>query len=115
MAAVILKCYDAYAFTDRPWAEFNLLYCFVADDNQVDMVFADEEPSFVGDTKEFVNASVKLYWKDRTPNRPDQWLKAASGTLVFDSKIDEGYNTFEEAYSAAKEMLNNAQRNRAVR
>lgn len=115
MAAGILKCYDAYAFQDLPWQEYNLLYCFVADENQVDMVFADEDASFVGDTKEFCDRYVKFYWKDRTPKRPDQWVKAASGALVFDSQFDDSYNTFDEAYAEAKKMLNNAQKNRAVR
>lgn len=105
MAASVLKCYNAFKDPSSTRPE-DLLYCFVSDGTQVDMVFADAMGSPVGDTKEYVKRTVGIYYKNGSPRTIEQWLRAASGRLIFDGLIDNNFDTFEEAYAAAKKLCN---------
>lgn len=114
MAASVLKCYDPYV-TPSSTDPYNLLYCFVADDTKVTVVFADAMGAPFGDPEEYVNRTVNLYYKGAKPTKSDEWLRSASGRLIFDGLIDRSFDTFEDAYAAAKKLCNEGYEIKAFR
>lgn len=115
MTTRIFMCFNPYRMEDT-YASYNLLYCFVADDQHVELVHPAGEPSPFGRSgEEHIQKNLDMYYKnDKPPATTEEWLKLAIGrTLTMGHLHNREFESFDVAKSVAQSLCDKASRARA--
>jgi hypothetical protein len=106
MSVILLKCFNPFEMAVFSTDKWNLMYCFVADDSQVVVVFPDLLGEPFGDPQEFVRREVAVHYKVDLPKSAEEWLNAVTSRQIFDGLADRSFDSFEDAYAEAKKLCN---------